>query len=209
MVKKKRWLIISSGAILIFVGGGIIFWRSKTSPSLVSPVGQETRETEAELAVWEDPAGFKFSYPSNLALDPHEEDQENYAHLELTSSEHPGRIIIWVKETEYSEIEDWAAQEVGQNGQVFESELAGEPAKKVAYLDPEKLITAAIDVDALVLLEMFPDPEGYWQGIYNQILNSFTFIPLEGEEETATAPGPWQGSGGAGGIIEEPEEVIE
>ena len=54
---------------------------------------------------------------------------------------------------------------------------------------------------------MFPGDPDFWQPIYNQVLESFTFIPLEGED--TAAPGPWQGGGGAGGMIVESEEVIE
>lgn len=192
--------------VLIFAIG-IMFFKLRTRYGLISPMGQEIQKGEVQLAHWEDPAGFSFSYPENIAIDPHEEDMENYAHLELTATGYQGKILIWCQETEYADIEDWAEDEATEGAQIFDTELGGEPAKKVAWIEPEKLVTATIDVDALVLLEMFPDEEGYWQEVYDQILTSFAFIPLEGEE--AVAPGPWEGEGGAGGIIEEPEEVIE
>lgn len=189
----------------MIVSGLIVFLRTKKAPFKVSPVGE--LKSEVKLATWEDPAGFSFSYPEDIEINPHEEDMENYAHLELTSAEHPGRILIWCQDTNYTDIEDWVKDEATEGAQVFDTELGGEPAKKVVWVDPKKMVVAAIDVDALVLVEIFPDEEGYWQEIYDQILSNFTFIPLEGEE--AVAPGPWEGVGGVGGIIEEPEEVIE
>ena len=206
MNKKSIMIVAGVLAVLLIIGGGVWFLRSRRTSSLISPAGELGPEAEVKLATWEDQAGFSFSYPENIEIDPHEEDTENYAHLELTS-DHPGEIIIWCQDTTYADIEDWAEEELEEEGQVFDTELGGEPAKKVAYLEPKKMVTATIDVDALVLIEMLPDEEGYWQGVHDQILSSFVFIPLEGEE--AVAPGPWEGEGGAGGIIVEPEEVIE
>jgi len=203
-MNKKLLILVSAIAILLIIGGIVFTFKSRRA-SVISPVGE--LKPEVTLATWEDQAGFAFSYPEEIEIDPHKEDMENYAHLELTSPDHSGNILIWVKDTSYTDIEKWPEEEATRGGQVFETELDGEPAKKIAYTDPEKLVTAAIDVDALVLLEMIPDEEGYWQEVYDQILATFAFVPLEGEE--AVAPGPWEGAGGAGGIIEEPEEVIE
>jgi len=201
---NKKLLMIIGGVIVLLLPAIIIAIRIKKSSSIVSPVTGPTVESEVKLTTWEDPAGFSFSYPENIAIDPHEEDKENYAHLELTSpSDSEGKIIIWVKETDYTDIEDWV-EEASRDVQVLDTELDGEPAKKIAYSDPQKLVTAAIDIDALVLIEMTPDDQDYWQAVYDQILKSFTFIPLEGEATTAPAPAE-----SSGGIIEEPEEVIE
>ena len=204
MDKKGRLVTIGIVIILVLAGGIIVFKIKKSRLPLVGPIVQETETPE--LTTWEDPAGFSFSYPEEIEIDPHEEDTENYAHLELTSSGRSGNIQVWVKETDYSDTEDWVEEEVGEKEQVFDTELDGEPAKKVAYTDPERLVVVAIDVDALVLIEMTPDEEGYWQEIYNQILSSFTFIPLEGEE--GVVPETTSG-GGDEGIIWEAEEVIE
>lgn len=202
---KKKVLIIA-GVVLVLIGGLFLVLRSRKRPSVVSPVG-EPEKPEVKLDTWEDQAGFSFSYPEEIEIDPHEEDTENYAHLELTSANHSGKILIWCQDTDHLDIDAWAEDEATEGAQFFDSELGGEPAKKVAYSEPEKLVMATIDIDALVLIEMTPDEEDYWQGAYDSIVSSFTFIPLEGEE--AVAPGPWEGGGGAGGIIEEPEEVIE
>jgi hypothetical protein len=212
-VKKK--LLILSGVVAVLLVGGLVVMRLKKVPSgIISPL-VETEKEELSLIVWEDPAGFKFSYPSKITIDPHEEDKENYAHLELTSPSHPGKILIWMKDTNYKNPDDWAKKEVGE-GQVFDSELGGKPAKKVASINPKKLTTATIDVDVLVLVEVFPEDE-WWNEVYNQILSSFEFIPLAGEPASAgasagkekAAPGPWEGSGGGAGVIEEEEEVVE
>lgn len=204
---NKKLLIVAGLVGFLLVLMAAIFLKFKRTTSFISPIVSPVERKEVKLVTWEDPAGFSFDYPENIGIDPHEEDEENYAHLELTSPDHPGGIIIWVKETIYNNIKDWVEKEATEGSQILDSELGGQPAKKIASSEPRKLVTATIDVDALVLIEMIPDGEGYWQEVYDQVIGSFAFIPL-GDEE-AVAPGPWEGAGGAGGIIEEAEEVIE
>ena len=204
---KKNWLVagIAIGLIILTVGAVAVVRLKKQS--VVSPLG-ETPTQKAQLPSWEDPAGFKFSYPDGIKINPHEEDTVNYAHLELTSTDHSGEILIWMKDTNYKDLEDWAKKEATGGAQVFDSELGGKTAKKIAYVSPKKLVVATIDVDVLVLVEVSLDEEGYWQGVSDQILSSFEFIPLEGEP-TSAAPGAWEGAGGGGGVIEEEEEIVE
>ena len=195
------------------VTGAMLFLKkgSKESDSIKPVLTQQSTEKITALATWEDPAGFNFSYPENLEIDSHEEDEENYAHLELTSPDYDGRVVIWAQDTSYQDIETWSQKEAADE-QVIDTDLGGEPAKKVSYSDPQKVVVATIDVDALVLVEMFPDERGYWQEVYSDILDSFAFIPLESEEGQASSgtSGGGTTSGGAGGqIVVEPEEVIE
>jgi len=202
---KKKWLVLGTiiGVVILLVATiAVIRFRK---PTAISPLG-ETPTQKAQLLTWEDPAGFKFSYPDGIKINPHEEDTANYAHLELTASEHSGGILIWMKDTNYKDLEDWTKKDPSaSSGQVFDSELGGKPAKKVAYVSPQKLVVAAIDVDVLVLVEVSLDEEGYWQEVSDQMLSSFEFIPLEGEP-TSAAPGSGQGGGG---VIEEEEEIVE
>lgn len=205
--RNKVLLIILGILILAAVWVGIFFYQ-KPSSSLVNPLTSQTTKSEAKLAVWEDPAGFKFSYPEEIKINTHPEDKENYAHLELTSSSHSGSILVWMKDTNYKTIEDWAKKQ-GNDVQVFDSDLGGNPAKKVASLNPKKLTTAAVDVDVLVLVELISE-DTWWAETYNQILESFEFIPLQGEE--APTPAKVSGSSGQtneGGVVDEGEEVVE
>lgn len=198
---RKRIVLIL--ILLLVIGGLIFYWFKSGRGPLVSPLVKESEMETPKLTVWEDPAGFTFTYPEEIKIDPHDEDTENYAQLELTSDDHLGKILIWVKDTDYSEIEEWLEEEVDEEVPVLDTELGGEAAKKIAYTDPKKIVVAAIDVDALVLLEMYPGDEGYWQEVYDQILESFVYVPVEGEEVAAPA------DGGGGNIIYESEGVIE
>ena len=195
--------------VLVLVGGGAwFFFYRQASSGLISPLTDKKEEPEVKLLVWEDPAGFKFNYPQEVEINNHPEDEENYAHLELTATASPGSILIWVKDTKYQNIEDWAKDQ-GSEVQIFDSDLGGNPAKKVAFLNPQKLTTATIDVDALVLVELLSQ-DSWWTETYNQILSSFEFIPLSGEE--ISTPAKVSGSSGQtneGGVIDEGEEIIE
>ena len=76
----------------------MIVWRFKKGSSLINPAtGPSVDSSSAiKLDFWEDAAGFSFSYPEDISIDPHEEDEENYAHLELTLPGYEGRIVILV-----------------------------------------------------------------------------------------------------------------
>lgn len=209
-MNKKTLSVLLVVFIALLIGGTIIYFKTKKKSTPLSPT-YTIKETgkEVKLLQWEDPAGFKFSYPESIEIDSHEEDSENYAHLELTSPDREGKIIILMSDTNYSDIESWAKKESGE-GQVIDTELAGSPAKKVAFTHPERILVAAIDIDVLIAIEMTPDEKNFWQGIFNKILASFELIPLEGE--TTPIPrsdGGGVSSGGGGQIIEEAEEVIE
>lgn len=213
-MSRKTLLLVLFLALIV---GGFTFFLV-IRPRLSSPKKESEvkSETTVDLTEWVDPSGFKFSYPKDLALDPHREDQENYAHLELVSTENSGlsageagRLIIWVQKTEDSDLEGWVADQP-QNIQVLDTELGGLPAKKMAFSAPQKLVTAAVDVDALVLIEMYPgSAAAYWQKVYDQVIASFEFVAIEGDK-VETAPAQTVPAAPAGRqVIEEAEEVIE
>ncbi len=207
-MSKKNWLTLGLIVGVILIAGGVLLffnpWGSNSS--LINPLSQS--EEGANLKTWEDPAGFQFSYPEEIEIDNHEEDEENYAHLELSDENHPGKILIWMKDKVEKNLEAWVTNQSG-NPQSFDSELAGQPAKKLAFSSPKKLVTAAFDQEVIIIVEVFPEDE-WWNETYQQIIDSFELIPLAGEEEsTVNAPGAWQGSGGETGIIDEGEEIIE
>ena len=207
-MSKKNWLILSLALAIVFIGGGafLFFNPLEKDSSLLNPLSQSE---EVKLKTWEDPAGFKFSYPEGIEIDNHEEDEENYAYLELTDKNHPGKILVWMKDKVEKNLDDWIESNLPTGGQIFDSELAGQPAKKVTFASPKKMVTAAFDEEVIILVEVFPENE-WWLEVYQQVLSSFELIPLAGEDKSVlNAPGAWQGSGGGSGIIDEGEEIIE
>ncbi|MFC1790357.1 hypothetical protein ACFLZP_02640 [Patescibacteria group bacterium] len=213
MKQHKKILLILVVIVLVlgFGIGAILFLKNRQKQEMVQPIFQTEEEPFlkelGDWTLWEDPAGFKFFYPEDVDIDNHEDDEENYAWLSLGQFGADGGINIWLQETGFTDIEKWVADV--DEGQVFDTILGGEPAKKIAYQDPEKMVVAALDVDALLLLEMIPDKDGYWQQVFDRVLESLEFIPLEGESAVAPASGNTGSSGGGGQIVEEAEEVIE
>lgn len=207
---KKVIFIILGILVLLLAGGSFYYFKfyQKSSSGLVNPLTNQKTESEAKLLVWEDPAGFKFSYPEEVKINNHPEDEENYAHLELTVASHPGLILIWMKDTNYKNIQDWVKKEASaSSAQVFDSDLGDHPAQKVALTNPQKMVTAALDGNALVLVEVYPE-DSWWNQTYNQILSSFEFIPLQGEITPPQTSGS-SGQNSGGGIIDEGEEIVE
>jgi hypothetical protein len=208
-MKKKNWLILISALVIICLGFGAWFLTRSKSTSVVSPLANQTETNEEQiLKVWEDPAGFRFSYPEGVMINNHSEDEENYAHLELTNSSYPGRILVWMKDKTEKDLNAWLANQEG-DFQTFDSELAGQSAKKLAFASPKKMVTTIFDQEVVILLEVYPEDE-WWTKTYDQILTSFELIPLAGEDKAKSqAPGAWQPGTGDTGIIDEGEEVIE
>ena len=215
---NKKTLIIAAVILLSLIILGIVIFLiiGKKEKTAVEPVFKtETEEIEeapkeTKTLIWTDPAGFKFSYPKEIKIDPHQEDSQNYAHLELTSVGKDGKILIYLKETKYSNLADWVKREASGSS-VLDTQIGGKAAKKAAYLAPEKLIAAAIDVDALLTIEMTPDKGGYWQQVYNGIVSSFEFTPLAGDKSgsTSNSSGSQPVGNNSSGVIQEAEEVIE
>ena len=128
--------------------------------------------------------------------------------MELTNNAYPGRILIWMKDKIEKNLDVWLANQEG-DFQTFDSEIAGQSAKKLAFASPKKLITAFFDQEVIVLLEVYPENE-WWLKTYDQILSSFELIPLAGEDKAQSqAPGAWQPGTGESGIIDEGEEIVE
>jgi len=209
-MKKKTWLILISILVVLIIGFVIWFLtKPSSSGSAISPLGNQSEINENQtLKAWEDPAGFKFSYPDKIMIDNHPEDEENYAHLELTNTASPGRILIWMKDKAEKDLSTWLTNQEG-DFQSFDSELAGQSAKKLAFTTPKKMVTAMFDQEVIILLEVYPEDE-WWTRTYDQILNSFELIPLVGEDKAKSqAPGAWQPGTGDTGIIDEGEEIVE
>ena len=199
--------MISAIVIGVAAGGtGVYLWqRSQTSTQPELAV-QPTPPTP-ELLTWKDPAGFTFQYPKDISVDNHEEDEENYAHVELIHKDHPGKLIVWVKDTTAADATAWVKTEKRFKGaNVMDTTLAGAPGKKVLLTDPEQLLVAGTVFDELLfMIETTPTDAAYWGSTHETVIGSFAFIPIPGEEQTT--------GGGAGEASYEEavdeEEVIQ
>jgi len=170
--------ILGSGLIIasLFVFKDSIFHTS----SVTSP--QPVVEEKKELELWNDQAGFSFTYQKGILINPHDEDKDNYAHLELTNASHTGRIIIWAKDSLYEDIATWTAKDVSlQGSSIIDSTLGGKPAKKIVLTTPvKKMIIGTIDDQILFTIEVeLQEGDTFWQDVYTTIVESFTFIPFD------------------------------
>ena len=211
MGKKKIASII--GLIVIGAGATAFITFNLMRPEQVSSpiVSFQLTPTpvEEELVLWKDQAEFSFQYPKSLALDPHDEDNENYAHVELKSATHEGNLIVWVKDTQATSLADWEKKEKIQNA--IDSKLDGEPAKKV-LLSGEigRIVTSTLFSGYLYQVEVNSMDFEYWNRVYNQVLSSFKFIPSEtvGSKTPVTSYGEEEANDIPAGESYE-EEIIE
>ena len=103
------------------------------------------------MATWTDPAGFTFQYPKDVTIDKHDEDTENYAHVEMTHKDHPGNLIVWAKDTKAADVNAWVKTEKQFGGAtVSEATLGGKPAKTVSVESPKKVFTGTISDELFI-----------------------------------------------------------
>jgi hypothetical protein len=194
MRRVSSWYkyIIIAVVVLAVVGGGSVYFFQKKS--LVITPGESVVPTPTpavELTTWDDPAGFSFQYPKDLTVDKNEEDDENYAHVELTSKDHPGSVIVWVSDIP----KKWPPE----GGTVIDTTLGGQPAKKILISTPSaKLIVGTVSEGLLFYVDGTLTDKAYWQTVEDGIVKTFAFTP-----ETSAA------SGQASGDAVDEEEVVQ
>lgn len=203
---KKRMIIILSISILcVGIVVAFILWKQKQKPADSSSMQPQTQNRPSEeSALWEDQAGFTFNYPKTLSFDKHDEDQENYAHIEFKSSTHSGRLIVWAKDTTYPDVSVWVTKDASLSGAVnVDTTLGGQPAKKIVLSTPsKKIIIGAILDQILFTVEAEPsEQDDYWTKVSNTIVSNFAFTPLDASSTGDT-------SGATESYVDE-EEVVE
>jgi hypothetical protein len=199
---------------LLVLGSIIYLWkgRSITSPAKVSQ--SPKADTQAKLLTWNDPAGFTFDYPEGLTIDKHDEDQENYSHIEFTHPDHQGKVIVWAKDlplnskgTPVVDSSEWVEGEAEfANANILDTQLGNQPAKKILLAGPpEKLIIGTVYDDVLWFIEGIFTDKDFWANIHETINNGFTFKPLAGEAGFESL----SSESAASETVVDEEEVIE
>lgn len=161
-----------------------------------------------ETTTWNDQAQFSFQYPKSLSLNPHNEDQVNYAHVELSSATHSGNLIVWVKDSAADTIDNWVKTEKIKNA--IDSSLADVPGKKVLTTgDINKLTISVIQNGYLYQIETNLEDADFWNKTLDIVTSSFKFTSLgsstvkQQTPDTSTDQSP-----GTNGVSTE-EEVVE
>lgn len=194
-MKRPVIIILSSIAILLVVVGAIyaLYRREPTaapvasSQSSVSP----TATIAEELITWTDQAGFSFSYPKNLTVNKHDEDQENYAHIEFTDPAHPGTLVIWAKDTTAADAAGWVKSDKSlTGGVVIDTKLGGLEAKKILVNagESKRVVVGTVSDQIAFSLDANMADSAYWQHILDTVSGSFVFTPASGAESGEGAP---------------------
>lgn len=204
MMKFPRWMLISAIVVGVAAGGisGAYFWQ-RAGASKAKPASFAPATAQEEVVTWTDPAGFTFQYPKALAVDKHEEDKDNYAHVELTSTDHPGSIIVWAKDITATDVNAWVKTEklfVGAT--ISDATMSGKPAKTIVFADASKTIAGMIDEDILFMVETVPTDTPYWSRIHDMIVQSFTLTAPQPETSTSAD------TSAAEEVVDE-EEILE
>lgn len=207
---KKLWIVTGIIVIVGLVAGGTLFFSQKKSQTSTSHVTEATSPTPVPfmLTTWTDAAGFSFQYPKDLTVNNHEDDNVNYAHVELTSATHPGSIIVWASDlpTGVTDVASWVKKDASLSaGMVIDTTLGGEPAKKIIISSPTKTLTVGTVSEGLLfsVVGTLTDNE-YWSRVHDTITGSFAFTPDTGS--SAPASGSNAASGDQG--VDE-EEVVQ
>jgi hypothetical protein len=209
---KKAIIISGIIILLIFAAAGILLMpksgqkppdKSAQKTAILTPAPiQKPRLT------WNDPDGFSFSYDPDITINKHDEDQTNYAHLELTNPSHKGAVTVWEKDTTAADVTAWVQTEkefVAAN--VIDTAFGGQPGKKVIISgDHPKMVTGTIYGGYLYYIEESGADEGYWQSEYNSVLNSFAFKPA-GNANTQSSENDQSGGDDSGSVDD--EEVLQ
>lgn len=174
-MKSKIFIVLFIMLFITGLVGGYYFFISKNYISSVNTLQISPTaivEKTEELATWTDQSQISFQYPNSVTINPHDEDTDNYAHLELSSSEHPGKILVWVQDAPVNSLESWIKLQKTENA--VDTMLAGEKAKKLLIAsDSKKTVITTIKNGYLYEVEVYPE-DPYWEHVYDTLSQSFT-----------------------------------
>lgn len=156
---------------------------------------QPTREPVV-MATWKDVVGFTFQYPQGMTIDKHDEDKENYAHVELIDASHPGNVIVWLKDLPkiknktVTDVSQWVENEpLFTGGTMLDTKLGDANGKKILVTSPErKVYVAVLYDDLLYLIEATSGTDGYWQEVFDAVTRSFVLHPVQASSTSSSQP---------------------
>lgn len=200
----------------LVIGGiasvGYLLWvRSQaTTPLTSDQQGKLTQtSTPAPILTWTDPNGFSFQYPGGLSVNKHDEDKENYAHVEYTHPGHPGNLIVWGRDPAkgVNDTVSWVKSEKRFIGaSVLDTKLGGQEAKKMMVEGITRMLVVGTVYDGIVwTVEAKLDDATFWTGIHTTIGDTFAFVPVKVAESAVTSePAPVVDD-----VAVDEEEVVE
>lgn len=208
---RKKMILIGAGVLVVLVGiGAAVVWfspRKNEAPVDITANAMPTATpVPAAVLTWNDPAGFTFQYEEGVVINKHDENQTDYAQVEFSHPQHPGGLTVWARDTKYVDTPAWVRGEkqfAGANS--LDTLLGKQPAKKILLAgEPAQLVTGTIYDQLLFYVEAKLSDREYWTRVHDRLVDSFAFIPLEGETSVAD---PATGYDDSGAVDE--EETLE
>lgn len=179
---KKFGIPILVGLVIGGVASAGYLWWIRSRPAPAQQVTLPT-PTPVQLLTWTDPNGFTFQYPEELLINKHDEDKENYAHLEFTHPDHSGKLIVWGKDPAkgVTDAASWVKNEKRFTGaSTLDTQLGGQVAKKVMVIGITRmLVTGAVYDNIVWSVETTLEDADFWTGVHNTIADSFAFVPVK------------------------------
>lgn len=203
---KKLFTLLTVILASIIIGITIFFaWQKKPPISLSNLPPQEIKPSETYID-YTDPSGFSFSYPDNLSISnikaESEADSNAYADLQLFSKDKNGSLIIRIKDSELTTLDDWLkANNIPQTTTPVEKKLGGLKALEVKTGD--RLMLAALDQGVLFTLESPLIEQDFWMKVYEKVLADFTFAAPVADSSQGVS------DSSADDVAFEGEEVVE
>lgn len=210
-MRRPLVLILLGGLALGIVGAGAYLFLSPKQDAPAIVVSQTPTPTPTvHLLSWNDPAGFTVQYPQDLTVNKHDEDTENYAHVEFTHEKHPGSLIIWVKDLPKGVADTLAwgkSASTPSSALSFDTTLGGKQAQKILVSGTPTVTQIGVVYDGVLwVVEGIATDEPYWQSVFDTVINSFAFTPLPQQTTGAEKTG---GSAPAEEASYDEEEVLE
>lgn len=179
--------------VIAGLGTGAFFLSKRAvtqEPNVSVTVTPTAEPKQVSYLTWEDPAGFTFQYHEGITINKHDENQNDYAQIEMTHADHPGKLTVWASDTKYADVTAWIKGEktfAGAN--TIDTSLGNQPAKKIMVsTEPNRLVTGTIFDQILFSVDAELADREYWTLVHNKIVDSFAFVPLEGEDVKVSQP---------------------
>lgn len=209
-MKRPIVILLVLGLLLGIAGAGAYLYFSQNTTSQPSTEADIAPTPTPKMVLWDDPAGFTMQYPEGIQLNKHDEDKENYAHVELTDPGHPGGVIVWVKDLPkgVADTVSWGKKMSTPSSAIsFDTTLGGNPAQKILDSAPIKKMTTGVVYDGVLwYIEAILADEAYWQSVYDAVVSSFVFKPIAAMPDSGSPGGA--GDSAAEYYVDE-EEVLE
>jgi hypothetical protein len=209
-MSKIKLIIVVLIALVLAAGGGYYYFKIRPQP-IVSQLNDTPTPTptstvnEIIYKIYEDEAGFSFSYPENVTVSQKDlEDESIYSSLELTNPEYPEeKLIIKVSDTTQKTVDKWLKT-------IFKEEQIGSSEAKLATLNgikvnyPKSLVFIAIDSNISFFVQS-PKSNVFWTNTFEKILDSFV-LDIAPKTTTSTSG---ISSSSTSDIIDEGEEIVQ